>query len=352
MELRILDSNFEDLGALDIYDSLIWTERYSSYGDFEIYLPVTSAMLVNLTPGNHIWERASKRVMIIEGRQITSDPENGNKLTIIGRSLESILDRRIIWGQTILDGDLQTGIQKIINENVINPTIAERRIDNFIFEPSTDPTITPLTLGIQLHGENLYDIIKAICETYNLGFSITLTGAKVFIFKLYAGADRSYAQFTNPYIVFSPKFENLINADYSESIRPLKNVAYVCGEGEGSARTVASVGSWSGLLRRELYTDAKNLSSTIDSGTLEPTVYAAQLIAKGMEDLAKNTIAKAFEGQADTTQAFKYGEDFFMGDIVQLENEYGIESKVRVTELVRSQSISGVSSYPTFNTVD
>ena len=67
--------------------------------------------------------------------------------------------------------------------------------------------------------------------------------------------------------------------------------------------------------------------------------------------LAENIFIESFEGQAETTMSFKYGEDFFMGDIVQLENEYGRVLRARVTEVVRSKDVSGVETYPTFTTV-
>lgn len=44
--------------------------------------------------------------------------------------------------------------------------------------------------------------------------------------------------------------------------------------------------------------------------------------------------------------------DFFLGDMVQIVNEYGIEGKARVTEFIRSQSKEGLDSYPTFVTVE
>lgn len=49
--------------------------------------------------------------MIVEKIQITSDTEDGNHVTVTGRSLESILDRRIVWGQKLLSGNLQNGIK-------------------------------------------------------------------------------------------------------------------------------------------------------------------------------------------------------------------------------------------------
>ena len=49
---------------------------------------------------------------------------------------------------------------------------------------------------------------------------------------------------------------------------------------------------------------------------------------------------------------FTYGVDFFMGDIVQIANEYGHETKSRIVELITSESEEGVSTYPTFEYVD
>lgn len=177
-----------------------------------------------------------------------------------------------------------------------------------------------------------------------------------FVFKLYAGADRSYDQFTNPYVIFSPKFENVINTNYLESKKTLKTVTLVAGEGEGADRRTTTVacasGAGTGLNRRELYTDARDVSSTVDNETLTDTEYNAQLSQRGLENLAENIATKSFEGKVESTRMYRYGEDFFLGDMVQIVNEYGIEGKARVTEFIRSQSKEGLDSYPTFVTVE
>ena len=108
----------------------------------------------------------------------------------------------------------------------------------------------------------------------------------------------------------------------------------------------------SGLDRRELFTDARDISSDIGDGqTLSTEEYTAQLQQRGKEKLAENINVVSFEGEIETTIMFKYGIDFFMGDIVQFANEYGHESKVRVIEMVRSEDEDGCSAYPTFETV-
>lgn len=79
--------------------------------------------------------------------------------------------------------------------------------------------------------------------------------------------------------------------------------------------------------------------------------YRALLIEKGGEDLSEHTYTSAFEGQIDITRMYKYQQDFFNGDIVQLINEYGNEGKVRIIEMVISVNEEGLSIHPTFSEI-
>lgn len=352
MELLILDTTFEPVDVLDTFESLIWVERYYGYGDFEIYEQVSKKVFDVLKSDYYLWLKGSDRVMIIEDRKIETDVENGNHLIVTGRSLESILDRRIIWEQTVLTGNLQNGIEKLLNENVISPIIEDRAIPNFIFEASDDPAITVLTVEAQFTRNNLYDAITKLCVERKIGFKITLSDSNQLVFKLFSGVNRSYDQLLNPYVVFSPKFENIINSNYSESKKKLKTITVVAGEGEGLDRKTTTVGGGVGFSRRELYTDARDLSQTVDEVLLPEAEYLAQLAQRGSEDLALCAADELFDSQADTTRMFKYGEHFFLGDIVQIVNEYEIESKVLVAELIHSQNMEGVDIYPTFVTID
>lgn len=301
----------------------------------------------------YLQSKESEHVMIVEKIQITSDTEDGNHVTVTGRSLESILDRRIVWGQKLLSGNLQNGIKTLLNENVISPSDSNRKISNFIFKESTDSAITKLKLEAQYTGDNLYDVIQKICEEQGIGFKITLNDEKQFVFELYAGSDRSYDQTENPYVIFSPKFENIINSNYIESKASLKTVTLVGGEGEGAGRRYTTVGGGSGLNRRELFTDARDISSNVGSDdALTDAEYMAQLQQRGKEKLAENVSITSFEGETETTIMFQYGKDFFNGDIVQIANEYGHETKARILEIVRSEDKDGYSVYPTFKTIE
>ncbi len=352
MELLVLNTDFESIAVLDTYESLIWTDRYNSYGDFEMFFAMDESFLRFLKEDNYLWLKDSEHTMIIEDIKINADTEEGNHLVVTGRSLESILERRIIWGQGVYEGNLQDAIQTMLNECIISPEIADRRIPNFRFVASTDQKVTSLTIDNQYTGDDLYTVIKGLCEENNIGFKIILADDNFFEFSLYAGVDRSYDQTENPYVVFSPNFENIINSNYFSSKASYRNVTLVAGEGEGASRKTTVVGSGTGLGRREIFTDARDISSDVGDGVvLSDTEYYAQLRTKGLKTLADNTVTTAFEGEVEVTRLFKYGLDFYIGDIVQIANEYGNEGSAYISELIISRSQEGLSVYPTFKTI-
>lgn len=356
MDLLVLDTNFEAVSEIDEFESLIWADRYNQCGDFEIYTAGNVEFLSKLQPDYYIWNRNSRMTMIVEDIEIDSDIEDGNRLIFKGRSLESILDRRIIWKKTVLNGNFQDGIEKLLNENVISPDNASRKIENFIFEKSTDPRIAELTIEAQFTGDNLYDAIASICQLKEIGFRIELTNDNKFKFGLYVGEDRSYNQVENPYVIFSPSFDNIINSNYLESKKKFKTVTLVAGEETDTSRKTLEVaidsGGGIGLTRRELYTDARDIASEVDGVTLSTAQYNEQLTQRGKTNLLENGIIHTFEGEVDTSMMFEYNIDFFIGDIVQNVNEYGIESRSRITEVVRSQTESGNEVIPTFTTIE
>ena len=45
MELLVLNTDFESVAVIDTYESMIWTDRYNSYGDFEIFFAMDTQLL-------------------------------------------------------------------------------------------------------------------------------------------------------------------------------------------------------------------------------------------------------------------------------------------------------------------
>lgn len=347
-----MDTNFKMVSVLDVFISFIWTDRYYEYGDFELYTRVSTDILSKIQSEYYLLNKESEHLMIVENIEIETDLEDGHTVKITGRSLESILDRRIVWSSTIISGNIQDCIKKLLNDSIISPSISERKIDNFIFDTSNNSKITNTIIEeTEYNGDNLYEIISGLCSANDIGFKVVLNKSNQFVFSLYVGEDRSYEQTKNPYVTFSPEFDNLINSNYVESIQDYKNVTLVAGEkDDNDIPKTASTGNVSGLSRRELYTEATDINQKQeDDTTLTDEEYKNLLIQRGNEALLEHKISVTFDGEFDATQMYTYNKDFFMGDVVQVANEYGIESKARIIEFIQSQDTNGCSMYPTFS---
>lgn len=221
IDIYVLDTDFRLVGVVDSYESFIWTDRFASYGDFEIYTAFNSNLLQLVKQDYYIWIKQSPHLMIVEGFEIESDADSGNHLKITGRSLESILDRRIVWQQMTINANttLQNAIKRLIDDSILAPqpysgnynpssdvrtrnatqltTANKRKIPNFVFEATDDSYILGLKVEkIEFTGDNLYDIIvKFLEDTKNtVGYRILLNDQNQFVFKLYTGVDRSYEQ--------------------------------------------------------------------------------------------------------------------------------------------------------------
>lgn len=356
MDINVLNTSFQLEATIDVYDSLIWTDRYDQCGDFELVLPLTDTMMNAFRLERYLQIDSSNMTMIVEGIKIQTDAENGDKITVTGRSLESILDRRIVWGLQVLSGNFQNGIKSLLEKSIISPSIADRKISNFRFIPSTDASITSLNIDAQFTGDNIYEIVCQLCKERGLGFRIVLTDDGYFDFELYAGTDRTYDQFVNPYVAFSPEFENLLDSTYSEETSWMKTITLIGGEDQGNERRYATAGTGSGLTRRELFTDARDIQSEVQdadgtSHTLSAAEYTAQLQQRGMQKLTELKEDPTFDCEIESKITYVANRDFFKGDLVQISNGHGQEERVRIMEIITSDDSSGLNVYPTFEVV-
>lgn len=354
MKLNLLDENLELVDVIDKFSSLIWTDRFYEPGDFELYIPYTKHFVDVLKMGYYLTQKQSNKVMIIESIEFSSSLDEGTIIIVTGRSLESILDRRIIWNLTILDGNMQNQLEILLNDNVINPKISYRAIKNFIFRKVSNPIINSAHVTGKYYGDKLLDVVVNQCKEKKIGFSIELSDDNKFVFSLETGTDRSYDQNDVPYMVYSQKYNNLINSRYIISEKTYKNVALVVGEKypESEERKTEVTGSItsSGLDRRELYSDANDISSSLDDGEVMPdSTYFQLLRQRGNKDLLDYKTTELFDGDMETTRS-EYRKDFFMGDIVQISDTYieVVNTKARIIEMIFSQDKNGFSAYPTF----
>lgn len=85
-----------------------------------------------------------------------------------------------------------------------------------------------------------------------------------------------------------------------------------------------------------------------DDVILRDIVYAVYLLNRGYEKLAEYGTVKSFEGTVEPNTTFKYKTDYFLGDEVTVQNEYGISVTARIVEVVEVNDENGYSIEPKF----
>lgn len=346
MNFYLLDKNLKRIEIIEQYRSFIWTNRYYTPGDFELYTPATKSLLAKIKRDYFIMRSDDlTQAMIIQNYTITTDVENGDYLTITGKSLKSILERRIIWPQTTINGNLETQMRKLVTQNAISPTDSNRVISRLELGPTIGLT---QTIKAQFTGDNLSEVLTEIGQTYGIGHDVKLDYAnKKFKFVLLQGKNRSYNQSTNARVVFSNAFENLLTTNYAYNSENFKSLVFVAGEGQGKNRKTVQVGTGNDLNRFEIYLDARDISS--NDGAIGTNEYNQLLFERGVQELADKTINEEVSGEVVSNFTYKLNQNYYLGDIVEVRNDYGVRMAPRIIEVIECHDENGYTCVPTFS---
>jgi hypothetical protein len=327
--------------------------QYYGKSDFELTVICNDYTVNTLVKGAYLVRDIDVKngeynnVMIIESRNLLFDVETGWLLTVRGSGLKNLLRRRIAWNQISLTGKIEYIIRQLIIDNVIDPADPARKIDDFVLDAEQGFTeeMIDTESDNQLTGEKIAEWLSNICEQYSIGWDIYIKDGK-YHFKLYRGTDHTYDQSDVPPVIFSPEFDNLIRSTFTEDITEFYNTAIVGGEGEGTEQRIVSIGNASGLDRYEGYIDASSVSSNGKIITLD--TYMQMLRDYGNEQLKKSQQIIKVEGEIYANGVYKLNEDYYLGDLVQIENEYKISAQARIIEIIYSEDENGSTVIPTF----
>lgn len=356
MELYILDSLNRREDVVDDFISLVWTERFSSIGDFELVVSNTLTNRLRFKSDVKLLLNESKRVMIIESIEKKVDEEYRHVLNISGRSLEKILDERVgygslsglntnpKWALTGTPGNIARKmfhdicVAGILDTADIIPNIVEQNV----FPTSTIAESTDL-ITMEFELASLYTSMKNVCDLYDLGFRLVRNAeTSTVYFDVYAGCDRTSHQTNFPAVIFSQELDNLKGTSEFMSSASYKTVAYVItpiGSGKVYAIGVDPVSN--GFDRRVLVVRADDLTN---AATL-----ATDIQTRGNLELMKSRNLFAFDGEINESSGYKYGLDYNVGDIVEMRDVDGVVSNFRVTEQIFVSDAEGDRSYPTLS---
>lgn len=364
MDLITLNTSMQGDKLIENYDSLAWSERFNTTGDFQLVTGKVEEFMELLPEGKIVSLRDSNVPMIVETHQIDRKKKTGAKLIIKGRSFESILDRRIsINGVTAALGDwlvvakLPSDVAHYIIYQICVVGIADV---NDIFPPEVVQFITPTdylsTSGpfreYSVPRGNLLSTVLGLLQTEADADPSTdpdtpavvphgiksmrpdENGSAIGV-QIYSGTDRSGT------VYFDGTRDLLNDGTYLFSKVGSANVGYVLGP-TTSAKMHQGAAVPSGLERRVILVDGT--SSGIESDEA--------LRAEGSRGLSQAHITAMFNGSVNQDLSpYTYGVDYSLGDIVKVVGDYGLEEKARVTEYIRTEDNTGNKAFPTLSAI-
>lgn len=378
MEPFTLDRNFLKQEVIDGFNSVIWTERYYGDSEVELVVPTNKENISRLAEGTFLGLDHSNEIMIIE----TANNEEGN-LKVVGMSLLPWLNNRfvratakhedkywappatvpgkLLWdivynmccaGSPYLNGTIPTGIPSP-NELVI-PGLGLDAYDS-----KGDPITWPVPYG------PVYDALRDIATTYEIGMQITLNSAPFSSgmsyslgFRSYRGLDRTSGQTVNKQVRFSPQMESLANIKELRSLAQFKTRTYAFAPEGMETLTVglapgmsSRAGSqYTGFDLRALMMYAQDITTDTIGGS------AAKLLqllnTQAAQALAAAAYIKTVDGEIVPTSEFVYGRDYSLGDVIEVQGNSDIIQSSRVVEYIRSQDEAGERAYPTVAMLD
>lgn len=384
MDLYTLTPNFLADENVDEYVSAIWTERYSKAGDTQIVTAATEESIAKLAEGTFLGLRGSKEIMILDTQTIKD-----GLLTVVGQDLLSFLNERQAWFYNPETSDADSRVADLTLDTMKPGEFIAHIVDMMVISPGdfpsaysaanlvwADDAIPNLSLGpVDASGlverltatiGPLYDSIAQVAEKEGVGISLYLESADPdtgysLKFSTYRGVDRTSDQTTNPLIRLSPDLDSISDVNEVRSIKDWKNVAYVYYQGEISVHLEdPSAPAPEGFDRRVLVTNAEGepvgrkitqRETGYSQTVVGPTEIAAFRTQNAKDALANHNYIRAIDGQTSPSDEYKYGVDYGLGDVIELENLTGLRSKARVTEYIRSHDQTGAKEYPTISVV-
>ena len=358
MDVFVLDENLRRSAIIDIYKSFLWTERLNEWGDFELVSHYSRSLRAQLPVGTKLAIPYSMRVMTVETHEVKRDDAGNETITFSGRSLESLLDDRAAFSSLgsieedqkwVLTGPPADLLRELFRVIVAEGTLSvDDMIPFYVAGTITPPGDIPEPveeITLELDPESLYEITKKQAQTYNLGFRIIRNDdLSELYYEVYSGSDRTTAQTTNAAVIFSRALDSLSGLTELQSDADEKNVAYVFGK-NGAAIAYASGSDLSqakGFNRKVLVVNADDIDLPAGSEL------TAALQERGRQELAKHKAVLGFDGETPQHISYVYGQDYNLGDLVEVQDTEGNANQVRVTEQIFASDAEGDRSYPTF----
>jgi hypothetical protein len=355
-------TNFQGGQPIIGYDSAAWVERYRQPGDFQIIAKLSSGLRELLPDGSLISHVKTLEIMMVENVQISEELDADPIVTITGRSLQAILEQRIVgqnrnWASppaslevsqyTLSAADTWDQAVILINDHIKVGTVVTSGdgIANLVAIDGVSG-ITGTSEARTIGRGDVLAALQQLLEIDDLGLRVirdhefsTSIAVATNSFFIHNGHDKRNS------IIFSTKNGDIDAADYLWSIKSLKTAALVTGK----FIEAMVAGSATGFNKRVMHVDAQDIDGNLEAiptgGTL--TTLRAAMVVRGNAALKAQKRLALSRVDISKTPTYDYRLDYDIGDLVSVDTNYGPLSSMRVVEHIEVVDETGESSMPT-----
>ena len=363
--IEIINTDFELLGIITNFESLICVWNYYECGTFELTINKNKANTNKLKKDNMlIVNKIDDKILLID-KVVISTNINSKTMKVTGTCIKGLTKRRII-ATNGYDRVTETQAENIMKHYLKNHLVEsyydtirtpERDISWVKIAPTQNRGIKTVW---QARLTNLHDEEKHIAEDTGMGWKGILDrDNKCIEFDCYEGTNRTIDQVEDgnthedlseltheeleeytheelqgtvkhPFIIFSEKKKNLLEGKTTDDDTNYKNVGYAAGKGENEDRLITVIGTATGFDRREVFIDLNNIE--------DPD----ELKSEGQKKLDTYKTIKSVEGKVYQIPNMEYEKDFFLGDLVTIESDGIYEDKriIQAKEIYERNNIT------------
>lgn len=330
--LFFFDTEFNLLGVVDYFISLRWRRKYFEAGEFEIVLPVNDYMKQFINTDVLVLRNNYTEAGIVETIEYNDDGTN-EEVTLSGRFLSSLLERRIVKSKINFSGNVIEGMNTIVN--AMTPLTENWETEQV--------TMSSPHIEFQVTYKNVYEYLRKLSEFSNIGIRIVPNiTSQVYLFEVWKGLDRTSEQDENEQYSFSDDNYNIEQGSLVLSSKTKANYVLVGGAGEDANRVLVTVDDGeTGFDRYEVFADEKSLSKD----NLSDSAYKEKLKTVGEGKLSDGT----FQLEVTALVQQDYKTKWNLGDIVNIKKDkWDVYTTYRIVEVEEIIEDGKKTIYPTF----
>lgn len=345
-------------GSLKVFSfiepSECWFElKYHGFGEFELYCSATRKNLTALKKGYYVKIPNRRFGWVVTSVQYEFKAESGGPMiSAKGYELKWLLKKRIIQNPIQLPKNLFQAVHGLVNANIGQGASKARKIPFFKSVQNSETITIPDT---QAPRGNLGEYVDTLLTAHSCGSTAYFVGGGTntlgVAFEAYKGQNKANS------VRFSQSFDNLLSSTYYSSDENVGSYALVVStiDDVDYPKEVdkGAVGSKRSeiLVESNLSTKYEDASGVEKETTPNSALYQGWQEEEGKNKLAEHTTKEEVSGEIDLQNSlYQFDEDFFLGDVVRVQDEYfDFFLDTRIAKVIIKQDSSGYGEEIEYN---